>query len=67
MEHFVPKKACETEETVKIMWPQQSKIVVARARGGRRIRAANRERALKVRYGMLDKYPGPGSHDKDSR
>lgn len=30
----------------------------ARKRGARRLAAANREKALEVRYGMRDHYPG---------
>lgn len=32
--------------------------VAARKRGARRLAAANREKALQVRYGMRDRYPG---------
>jgi hypothetical protein len=43
------------------LWPTRETVELARKRGQRTLSRVNREKALKVRYGMLARYPGPGS------
>ena len=38
--------------------PPTNVEIAARKRGARRLAAANREKALEVRYGMREYYPG---------
>lgn len=38
--------------------PTLASETASRKRGSRRLAAANREKALEVRYGMRDHYPG---------
>lgn len=40
------------------VWPNRASVDVSRTKGSRTARRNNRAKALMVRYGMLDKYPG---------
>lgn len=41
-----------------IVWPNRASVDAKRAKGSRTAARNNRIAALKLRYGMLDKYPG---------
>lgn len=41
-----------------IVWPNRASVDVSRGKGSRTARRNNKAKALMVRYGMIDRYPG---------